>query len=154
MVVVVFGLEPPRGSGAHVSKSIPAVDDNRLGGVEPWTGGGVESVEGDVRRSGEVLLCIPFAGKDFENLRTIVEELSKSVTINPTGHGHLLLVSDITETPTGRRSPDLIGPRPPGAPSRPPSAAADRVVLTLVVDNECRMRVSEHAARASPIRDS
>jgi hypothetical protein len=85
--VVIHVLEtelkkPPRGSGAHVSKGVPAVDDNRPGDVELSGGVGVQLFEGDVQRSGKMLLRVLLGGEDLYELRAAVEELAKAVTVD------------------------------------------------------------------------
>jgi hypothetical protein len=65
-VVIDFGeperREPARGSGAEVSKGIPAVDDDRACAVESGRGGGVERLERDVDRAGQVHLGVLLGG--------------------------------------------------------------------------------------------
>ena len=85
--VVIHVLEtelkkPRRGSGAHVSKCVPAVDGNRPGDVELSGGVGVQLFEGDVQRSGKMFLRVLVGGEDLYELRVAVEELAEAVTVD------------------------------------------------------------------------
>jgi hypothetical protein len=61
---IVVGLleaqlfEPPRGSGAHVSKGIPAIDSYRLRRVKESDGLNAELFEGNVNGSGKMFLGV------------------------------------------------------------------------------------------------
>ena len=85
--VVINPLEtelkkPPRGSGAHVSEGVPAVDGNGPGGFELSGGVGVQLFEGDVHRSGKMFLRVLVGGEDLYELRVAVEELAEAVTVD------------------------------------------------------------------------
>ncbi len=76
-VVVDLGeaerFEPARGSWAHVSKSVPAVDDHRPVPVEAGRRGGVEGLEWDVERVGQVQLDVLLCRQDLDELGAVIQ---------------------------------------------------------------------------------
>jgi hypothetical protein len=61
-------FEPPRGSGAHVSKTIPAVDDDWSGWVEHSDSAAIELFEGHVNRPRKMFLGVLFRREDLHEL--------------------------------------------------------------------------------------
>jgi hypothetical protein len=84
-------FEPPRGPGAHVSKGIPAVDDDWSGWVEDSDGAAIELFEGHVDRSRKMFLGVLFRGEDLHELGCAVEEPAQLVTVDRDGHEHFLV---------------------------------------------------------------
>src|SRR4051812_4021153 len=70
-------VEPARGSWAHVSETVVAVDDDRLGLVEVCGGGRVELPERDVDRPGRVLVGVLVLDQHLDQLRPCIEQLAQ-----------------------------------------------------------------------------
>jgi hypothetical protein len=89
-VVVDLGeaelFEPARGSGAHVSQRVMAVHDHRPVGVEPGGAGGVELLEGDVDRAGQVLVGVLGCRQHLHQLRATLTQLLELLQIDPGRH--------------------------------------------------------------------
>jgi hypothetical protein len=84
-------FEPPRGSGAHVSKTIPAVDDDWSGWVERSYGAAIELFEGHVHRTRKVFLSVLLRREDLHKLGGTVQEPVQVVTVNRDRHKHRLI---------------------------------------------------------------
>jgi hypothetical protein len=79
-------FESPRGSGAHVSKGIPAIDRYRLRGFEECSGLGAKLFEGNVNGSGKMFLGVFVSGENLYELSPAIEELAKLITVDRPGH--------------------------------------------------------------------
>src|SRR5262245_53555588 len=81
-------FEPPRGSWAHVSGRVPAVDDDGLARIEQTEGLGLDRGEGDVDGPREMVLLELVPGQDLDDLRAGVHErLHGTPIMDRVGHG-------------------------------------------------------------------
>src|SRR5439155_19187105 len=71
------GGEPARGSWAHVSQRVEAVNDHRAAPVELGGRLGPELLERNVERAWQVLVCVFVGRKDLDELSAPVEELAQ-----------------------------------------------------------------------------
>jgi hypothetical protein len=79
-------IEPRSGSRAHVAEVIPAVDDHRPGLVELRHRLGIELLQGDVDRAGQVLLGVLLCGQHLNQLGPLIQEPAKALVIDPLEH--------------------------------------------------------------------
>lgn len=69
-------LEPTRGSWAHVSQIVMAVDDHRVVPIEAGGRLGAKLLERDVDRPGQVLLGVLLLRQDLNQLRPLFEQFA------------------------------------------------------------------------------
>src|SRR5450759_2527923 len=70
-------FEPPRGSGAHISECVLAVDDDRFGACKLLGGSVCELSQRDVDCTGKMFGTVFVFGEDLDKLRVSVEEASE-----------------------------------------------------------------------------
>jgi hypothetical protein len=84
-------VEPARGSWAHVSEVVVAVDDDRPVGVERGGRAPVELLERDVDRPGEMRLFVFVRWQHFDELSVVVDEALEVCKLDPGAHASFSL---------------------------------------------------------------
>ena len=82
LLATAEALEPPRGAGTHVSEAVVAVDNDRLVLLELRRGLVIEHFQGDIDRTGKMLLLIRLCREHFYELSTVLNEPVNAVMCN------------------------------------------------------------------------
>jgi hypothetical protein len=85
-------FEPPRGPRAHVSKRVVAVHDDRPGPVQ-LPGPGVQLLERQVDRAGQVRPAVLICGQHLDQLSLLACQLAQFLAPDPGRHDDLLILA-------------------------------------------------------------
>src|SRR5439155_4329483 len=103
-------FEPRRGSWAHVSLVVVAVDDHRPLPVELPSRHGVERLERDVDRAGKVFVLVLLRRQNFDQLCRGGGQLLHVLAVDPGQHQSSLSTSPKTTRPASAAAGIVIAP--------------------------------------------